>query len=70
MYLRLLKTLQTLMEKHLVYRIALDLGKIQLLHSMLLGQLVSLKKTCGASNGTTCGASAKGVGRHLILIGG
>ena len=51
--------LWTLMEKHFVYRIALDLSEIRLLHSVLLGQLVSLRKRIDQRGGLfrLCGLS-------------
>lgn len=51
--------LWTLIEKHLVYRIALDLSEIRLLHSVLLGQLVSLRKRIDQRGGLLrlCGLS-------------
>ena len=55
----LAETLWSLVEQHFTYRLVLECNEMQLLHTMLLGQLVLLHKRLSVHGGTLrmCGLS-------------
>ncbi len=55
----LAETLWSLVEQHFTYRLVLECDELQLLHTMLLGQLVLLHKRLNVHGGTLrmCGLS-------------
>ena len=67
------KSIQTLLNRHLTYHLVLELHEIELVNSLLIGQLVALRKWIDAKTGVLrlCGLSSHALEvLHRLRLGG